>query len=110
MKWLVFYADRTRYVASVAGWKRLPPGVQGVIEFEDELTPAGVPYRRILHGTDWYCWVDGRVELGPGGMPDEWADPPPESCSSCIKKSGPNLPEDEWAALYAQMWETRWPT
>lgn len=92
-----------------ADWVALKHGIEGVVEFEEELAPNGDHLKRMIHGTDWYVWRGGNVEAGPGGDPGAWADPPTEVCSGCLKRSGVNLPDDVWERIRLAMLEAKWP-
>ena len=86
-------------------------GAYGFVEFEDAVTAGGIRYRRIVGGGDWYYLDDaGRIQkVQPDPTMGQWAEKPP-GCQSCIKRSAPHLPAEEWDRIDAEMMEAAWPT
>lgn len=101
-KWRAYYANGLRLTSADQSWSQIPvAGLVGVVVY---LEP---PYRRIIDGHDW-------VWLGSDGFDavtthDEWGQwaPAPDGVDVRMLKQGAGMPDEEWAAVQAEMTAAR---
>lgn len=73
--WRAWWWDGTAYSSEDHRWEGLPEdGWEAFVLYFDKLTSGGVPYRRIMMGSDYYFRAD--TEIGP--IYGESHDPPEE--------------------------------
>lgn len=96
--WRAFYADETEYVSTETTYEELPrEGMVGVVEYEED------PYRKKVHGGDWYWMELGRWHLIPTGAWNTWQ---PRPVDHAIR-STPRLPEDVYERIRLRMHNAR---
>lgn len=101
MIWRAWVADGRVFGSAEHPWGRVPSGVVGVVEYGEP------PYRTVHHNHDW-IWLDEdgfhRVPMHPAlGF---WS-PAPHGVLAGALKRGENLPDGEWEAIQAAMFDAR---